>query len=472
MATQERSKYKLSGDAERTVALDDAQIEERMEESWWSPDIPRKELKALMQRSDGYALADFGFWIILLIASGYAVVVSWGTLWVVPALFVYGTIYSSSDARWHECGHGTPFKTRWLNEFFYQVSSFMTIREAVLWRWSHSRHHTHTIIVGRDPELPIQRPPNLFALVVGVFYFHGGYGEIRRIVRHAMGNPDSDVRTYVPEQELKKMYWSSRIYLAIVAGFVVWSIAIGSLLPIMMVWLPRFYGGWLHHILGLTQHAALAEDTFDHRENCRTVHINPIFSYLYLNMEYHVEHHTTPMIPYHALPKYHDAIKDQTPPAYPSLWAVYKEMVPALIKQATQDVDHYIKREVPTPFIKPVEQPLVKTAESIGDDWVEVCAVDELDQDDIISFDHNGKTYAVYRLANDEFYATDGICTHAKVALAGGLVIDGCIECPKHNGRFEVKTGAAVRHPAQEDLNTYPVEQRGDKILVFVSSQG
>src|SRR5574341_1323258 len=344
MATLTKRNYHLTTVNEIAVALDDEYIEDRVEAQWWHPNIPRKELKTLMQRSDGLALLHFGLWFVLLIVSGYAAVLSWGTWWAIPAFLIYGTIYSSSDARWHECGHGTPFKTRWLNEVFYHISSFMTLREAFLWRGSHARHHTHTYLVGLDPEIQVMRPADLLKIVMDFFYLRSGPPEVRRIIRHALGRPDADVRSFVPEQELWKMYWSSRVYVAIVAGFAMWSLAIGSFLPMMFVALPRFYGGWLHQLLGLTQHAGLKENIYDHRQNTRTVYINPVFRYLYMNMNYHLEHHSTPMVPYHALPRLHKAIKDQTPPAYPSLWAVYKEMVPALIKQATEDPDYHIVR--------------------------------------------------------------------------------------------------------------------------------
>jgi nitrite reductase/ring-hydroxylating ferredoxin subunit len=71
-------------------------------------------------------------------------------------------------------------------------------------------------------------------------------------------------------------------------------------------------------------------------------------------------------------------------------------------------------------------------------------------------------------LLGDNFYASDGLCTHEKVALAGGLVLDGCIECPMHNGRFDVATGKAVKPPVHEDLKTYPAERRGDKVFINI----
>ena len=82
-----------------------------------------------------------------------------------------------------------------------------------------------------------------------------------------------------------------------------------SILPAMFVVLPRFYGGPLSQFFNIMQHAGLDEDVYDHRLNTRTVLMNPVFDFLYMNMNYHVEHHMFPMVPYYALPKLHDLIK-------------------------------------------------------------------------------------------------------------------------------------------------------------------
>ena len=68
--------------------------------------------------------------------------------------------------------------------------------------------------------------------------------------------------------------------------------------------------------------------------------------------------------------------------------------------------------------------------------WVDVCASNEIDEEDVIRFDHEGRTFAVYRSPDDSYHATDGLCTHEKVHLADGLVMDDIIECPKHNGHY------------------------------------
>jgi MocE subfamily Rieske [2Fe-2S] domain protein len=235
----------------------------------------------------------------------------------------------------------------------------------------------------------------------------------------------------------------------------------------MFVLLPRFYGGWLQQLLSLPQHAGLGEDTYDHRENTRTIYVNPVFAFLYVNMQYHLEHHAMPMTPFHALPKLHEAVKDQMPPPYKSLWAAYKELIPALIKQATGDPDYKVVRPIPRDLDNGTHEE--QAAPEATGDWIEVCPVEDIDEEDVIRLDHGSRTLAIYRLKGDRFYATEGLCTHEYAYLADGLVIDEVVECPLHNGRFDITTGRALRAPACDHLETYPVERRGNTLFVRVA---
>jgi MocE subfamily Rieske [2Fe-2S] domain protein len=65
-------------------------------------------------------------------------------------------------------------------------------------------------------------------------------------------------------------------------------------------------------------------------------------------------------------------------------------------------------------------------------------------------------------------FATDGICTHEHAYLSDGLVMDDIIECPKHNGRFDYKTGEAKGAPVCVDLKTYQVKVEDGKVLIDV----
>ncbi len=377
-----RRDYSLSGGNRDAVELDGERILGRVEEEWWKPKLSRRQMRDIMRRRDGPGLWHFGLWFLLLGVSAYLAAISWGTWWAAPAFLVYGTIYTSADSRWHESGHGTPFRTRWLNEVVYAIASFIAIREAYLWRWSHSRHHTHTYFVGRDPEIQVQRPADIVKLLMDFFYLRSGPPEVWRLIRNACGRPNDDVRDFVPERDLQKMYWSSRVHIAIYCAFAIWSILMGSILPMMFVLLPRFYGGWLQQLLSLPQHAGLGEDTYDHRENTRTIYVNPVFAFLYVNMQYHLEHHTMPMTPFHALPRLHEAVKDQMPPPYRSLWAAYKELIPALIKQATGDPDYRVIR--PIPKDPETEAAEIQSAAETSGELIEVGPVENIEEKDVI----------------------------------------------------------------------------------------
>jgi 3-phenylpropionate/trans-cinnamate dioxygenase ferredoxin subunit len=100
--------------------------------------------------------------------------------------------------------------------------------------------------------------------------------------------------------------------------------------------------------------------------------------------------------------------------------------------------------------------------------WVAACAADEIDEEDVMRFDHGALTLAIYRSADGEFFATDGLCTHEQVHLADGLVMGSIIECPMHNGRFDYRTGEAKGAPACVNLKTYPVKVEGGKVLVQI----
>ena len=102
----------------------------------------------------------------------------------------------------------------------------------------------------------------------------------------------------------------------------------------------------------------------------------------------------------------------------------------------------------------------------MSNNWVEACAVEEIDEEDVIRFDHGGRTFAIYRSLDDRYFATDGLCTHEQVHLADGLVMDEIIECPKHNGRSNYQTGEAMGAPVCVNLKTYPVKVEAGKVFV------
>jgi fatty acid desaturase len=336
--------YKLIGGAGER-----AQAAGLVNATWYKCAVPRAVMKELMQRDDARAIRDTALWYTLIVGAGALMVAAWGTAWAIPAFFLYATLYCGpADSRWHESGHGTAFKTRWINDVLYQVASFQAFRRATVWRWSHARHHTDTLVTGRDPEIAAPVPTNWVNLLLNVFALKHVPTEAGRMIANAFGHISAEDKTYVPEMEWPKVIREARVCVAVYAVVIGAALYTGSLLPLMFIGLPSMAGAWLYVFFGLTQHAGLPENVLDHRQNCRTVYMNPVFRFLYWNMNYHVEHHMYPMVPFHALPRLHEVIKHDTPPAYDGTVAAYREIIPALLRQ-TSDPTHFVVRPMPQP---------------------------------------------------------------------------------------------------------------------------
>lgn len=314
---------------------------------WYHSDVPRKAMKDLMKRSDDVANRDTLLWFGLLAVTGAGVVALWGSWWVLLFLIPYGVLYGSAcDSRWHECGHGTAFKTSWKNDAVYHIASFMVMRNPVRWRWSHARHHTDTIIVGRDPEIAFMRPTAIAKMALKFVGLPDIYYDLREIWMQALGRVSDSEQDYIPDSEATKVVFWARVHVAVYLATILTAIATTSILPLLLIGGPRIYGCWHMVLMGLIQHGGLAENVLDHRLNSRTVYINPVSRWLYWNMNYHVEHHMFPMVPYHALPQLHALIKDDLPTPNGSLIEAYREMITSLLRQRTEP-DYYVRKVLP-----------------------------------------------------------------------------------------------------------------------------
>ena len=179
------------------------------EAKWYASPVPKEKMRELLERRDGPAIRDTLLWFALLLFFGGCGYLLWGSWWAIIPFAIYGVLYASaSDSRWHESSHGTAFKTDWMNNALYEIASFMVLRESVPWRWSHTRHHSDTIIVGRDPEIAVQRPPNLFDLFVLNVFGINALTDVRqqRAALHVLGKLTPEERTYIPESEHGKVF--------------------------------------------------------------------------------------------------------------------------------------------------------------------------------------------------------------------------------------------------------------------------
>ena len=142
-----------------------------------------------------------------------------------------------------------------------------------------------------------------------------------------------------------------------------------------------------------------------------------------------------------------------------------------MIRQS-KDPNYFIKRAVPPPSraaeARAGAQVITSQVPADADGWVAVCELDALLPGDAVRFEHGGNTYALYRTSIGQLYASDEKCTHGNGSLADGFLQGLCIECPKHNGRFDVRDGSVMRPPPKVPIQTHTVREKGGKVLLKV----
>jgi len=107
-------------------------------------------------------------------------------------------------------------------------------------------------------------------------------------------------------------------------------------------------------------------------------------------------------------------------------------------------------------------------SEASGENWHFAGNADDFEDEDIEQIKVGPLAIAVYR-AKGQFYATQDLCTHERAYLSDGVLIDCVVECPFHQGRFDVRSGAALTAPVFVPVKTYPIKVVDGKLYVNVS---
>jgi len=97
--------------------------------------------------------------------------------------------------------------------------------------------------------------------------------------------------------------------------------------------------------------------------------------------------------------------------------------------------------------------------------WIRIASVDQLEDDESLAIEVEGKQLALHK-TDGELFVSDNICTHQYALLSDGFLEDGCIECPLHQAKFDLRTGRAMCAPATVDVQVYPVKTEGQDIFV------
>ena len=265
--------------------------------------ITRRELKALMARSDRPALVRLALWVCVLAGTSSLIWAAIGSVWLVPAMFLHGVVMVHHFSLQHECCHYTAFRTRWLNDVVGNICGFIIMLPHQHFRYEHCDHHTYTQLKGDDPEL-IEMPTTFGGYlwyISAIPYWHNKFTELGR---HIAGRLTPEEDRFVPKEVRSTIFLEARLFagayilIAILCSLADWWA------PLVFWWGPVLLGEPVMRAIRMTEHVG-RPTTRDMRENTRSNLVSWPMRFLCWNMNYHAEHHYAASVPFHALPRLH-----------------------------------------------------------------------------------------------------------------------------------------------------------------------
>ena len=309
-------------------------------------------LRELSRRSDAQGWFLAGGHLALFCFTGALVFYFWSHgLWLalLLALFCHGTVTSFfRGVAPHELGHGTVFKTKWLNKFFLYLFSLIGWWDPFDYASSHTYHHRYTLHPEGDREVLLPLEPTLASTFMlqlftinlltqpGRIIGKGGFiSTLILTVMAAFGHDPAAEKAPAnewiralhrdqPDEHRNAMVWS-RILLLFHGAILVIAVITGLWVLPLILTTAAFTANWLQYLVNLPQHCGLRDDTPDFRKSVRSMKLNPFFSFLYWRMEWHIEHHMFAGVPCYNLEKLYKEVAHDMP-APRTLIGAWKEM--------------------------------------------------------------------------------------------------------------------------------------------------
>ncbi|MDD9955313.1 MAG: fatty acid desaturase [Anaerolineaceae bacterium] len=327
------------------------EVRKTLRVEWYRSPIPGAKLRELSRRSDRQAWFQAGGHLALFVITAALVTHFWSLqLWGVflVALFCHGTVTSFfTGVAPHELGHGTVFRTKWLNKVFLYLFSLIGWWNIYDYGSSHTYHHRYTLHPEGDRENLLPLEPSLASFFMLQLFTVNLVTQPRRVFSKGglvstvwvtlkaafgvVGPPEVPIFEWLralhvdqPEEFRKSVRWS-RILILFHGSVLVIAILTGLwVLPLIFSVAP-FIANWLHYFVGMTQHCGLMENVPDFRKSVRSMRLNPLFSFLYWRMEWHTEHHMYAGVPCYNLGRLYEEIADDMPEPR-SLIGAWREM--------------------------------------------------------------------------------------------------------------------------------------------------
>ncbi|MCY4465312.1 MAG: fatty acid desaturase [Chloroflexi bacterium] len=357
-----------------------SEVRKTLRVDWYRCPTKPGRLRELSRRSDAQAWLQAGGHFALFLLTGALILACWLNEWWLPfllALFAHGTIASFFiGTAPHELGHGTVFKTKIWNKIFLYLFSLIGWWDPFDYASSHTYHHRYTLHPEGDRENLLPLEPSLASFFMlqlftvnlltqrGRTFGKGGLlSTIMVTALGAVGLVGSDeipinewlkaLHQDQPEQHRRSVWWS-RLLLAFHGSVLAIALLTGWWALPLILTVPSFIANWLSYFVGLTQHCGLRDHSRDFRKNTRSVKLNPLASFLYWRMNWHIEHHMYAGVPCYNLARLHNEIKDDMPQPR-SLVEAWREMRMVWHRQRTEPDYQY---DTPLPPTANPEPPL------------------------------------------------------------------------------------------------------------------
>lgn len=328
---------------------------------WYQCPIDRKVFKQLMVKNDWRPLLDNLGQLGFSFATGALALWAFHNLswpWIVGAVYFHCSFYGffGGGTGGHELSHRTMFKTPLLNEIFIRINGFLTWFNFIYFRHSHVKHHQFTVHDDLDMEVMLPQKLRWYHWIFA-FTFHPQniYVNFSNKFRRAFGRRRETILKTVWEQRifpeskpeaLKRMVNWERFLIIGHSVLAIIFIATGNWILLLLVTFAPFLVGWFGLITHMPQHVGMKPDIADWRQSTRTYLASPFVCFFYWNMNYHVEHHMYPAIPYYNLPKLRKAIESDMPVAPKGLVATWKQIFDTL-KHQKKDPDYHAELVYP-----------------------------------------------------------------------------------------------------------------------------
>jgi fatty acid desaturase len=332
--------------------------------NWYRTPINKVLLHQLMKRSNWrgglqtaahlglfFATGAFAYYLFSLVSTGN---LWWSLPCLIIALFVHGTIGPFMGLiAIHELQHRTVFANRELNAFFEKVYAFISWSDYLWYQRSHTQHHLSACHGAYDGEvvLPVKFSLRRSGVWLGLFAWNPlvTWGKLRQVWEHAQGRLSGAWYQHVlPESDTalraQHKHWAQFLLLGHGALALLF-VTTGHWFLIVVFTIGTQYCSWLGFLCGVAQHYGLRPDVPDFRYNTRTFTCSKLTGFYYWNMQYHLEHHMYPAVPFYNLPNLRAALIQDLPVATQGLRATWRQIL--AIKSAAVDTNYQFTPVVP-----------------------------------------------------------------------------------------------------------------------------